>query len=177
MAMNHLVFAIVGPSGSGKTTLINAALETLPDTLRIIKTYTTRARRDSEADRQHVFISREEAGHLLRENDLVESDEYAGNFYGTPRSYLDELLRAHHGIKAITESGIIGMRDAGYQVRVIRIEPKHAPGSIDESRTADDARRKQLASQPDLVIENDFAPGGRERAVAELVAYIKNAGD
>ncbi len=176
MAMKHLIFAVVGPSGSGKTTLTNAALEALPDVLRVIKTYTTRARREGEADRQHVFITREDASRLLSENDLVESDEYAGNFYGTPKSYLDSLLLTHHGIKAITEAGIIGMKNAGYAVRVIRIEPKNASGTTDNSRATDDAKRKELEIQPDIIIENDFAPGGQERAMTQLISYIQNAG-
>lgn len=175
--MSHLIFAVVGPSGSGKTTLINAAREALPDSLRIIKTYTTRSPRPHETDRQHVFISHSEAEKLKALNDLVESDEYAGHFYGTPKSYLNELLLTHHGIKAITESGVINMKNAGYPVRVIRIKPTNAPDAIDTARVAADAKRNELEIQPDITIINDFAPDGRERAITQMINYIRNAGN
>lgn len=172
--MQHTIFAIVGPSGSGKTTLINQALERLPEILRIIKTYTTRAPRAGETDRQHVFISREEADLLVRDHDVVESDEYAGNFYGTPKSYLDSLLKTHHGIKAITENGALAMRALGYPLCVIRVTPRNNTGGTDVSRITTDAAREKIPLAVDLTIENDFAPGGEEHAVQQLVEYISS---
>lgn len=174
--MSHIFFAVVGPASSGKTTLINRALEALPDSLRVVKTYTTRDKRSEEADRQHMFVTRDEVERMVKTHDIVEIDEYAGNYYCTPKSYLDGILREYHGIKAITEPGAIGIRNKGYDVRVIKIIPKNYEGTKDEKRIADDLNRSKIPLAAEKEIVNDFGPGGIEQASAEFIEYITSLG-
>lgn len=89
--MNNL-FVISAASGVGKTTLINLALKTLPDIHYSISA-TTRKMRAGEQDGVHYFFkSREEFLKMIEEDELIEWNEVYGNFYGTPKSFVEKSL-------------------------------------------------------------------------------------
>jgi guanylate kinase len=87
-----LLFVVSGPSGAGKDTLVEALRERLPR-LRYSISATTRPPRPEERDAEHYFfVSREEFERRLAAGDLLEWREYNGNFYGTPRGYVEQSL-------------------------------------------------------------------------------------
>jgi guanylate kinase len=54
---------------------------------------TTRAPREGEVDGVHYhFLDVEEFRALIAEDALLEHAEYAGNYYGTPKRYVDEAM-------------------------------------------------------------------------------------
>lgn len=82
------VFIISGPSGAGKTSIVKEALNRLQKEHNIdwVVTYTTRAKREDEvAGKDYVFISTEEFKKKAQENFFLETNEYAGHHYGSPR--------------------------------------------------------------------------------------------
>ena len=56
----NTIFALVGGSRSGKSTLMKEVVRFIPDRVGIIKSFTTRARRDAEDDIFYNFLTLEE---------------------------------------------------------------------------------------------------------------------
>jgi guanylate kinase len=87
-----LLFVVSGPSGAGKDTLVEALREQRP-ALRYSISATTRSPRPEERNEEHYFfVSEAEFERLLRTGGLLESREYNGNLYGTPRDFIERSL-------------------------------------------------------------------------------------
>ncbi len=85
-------FIICGPSGVGKGTVVSRLLEADP-TLYFSVSATTRAPRAGEADGVHYhFLTREKFQEWIDAGDFLEHAQFVGNFYGTPRRYVDEAM-------------------------------------------------------------------------------------
>ncbi len=87
------ILILSSPSGAGKTTLTRM-LRTRSDLdLSLSISVTTRARRTSEADGVHYhFISKKQFAAMRDADELLESAEVHGNFYGTPREPVERVL-------------------------------------------------------------------------------------
>lgn len=84
---------VSGPSGAGKSVLASRVLQGMPH-LKFSVSYTTRAPRGAEKNGvEYFFVNREEFQALIQGNDLLEFAEVHGNYYGTSRAFVDELLR------------------------------------------------------------------------------------
>ncbi len=60
---------------------------------------TTRNPRPGEEDgREYFFRKREEFEKLIQEDALIEYAQYVENYYGTPRSYVEEQLQAGRNV-------------------------------------------------------------------------------
>ncbi len=79
-------------SGAGKTTLKDKVIQKFPD-IRYSISATTRAPRAGEVDGVHYFFkTKEEFLKMIEDDALVEWNEVHGNFYGTPKSFVEETL-------------------------------------------------------------------------------------
>ena len=93
-----LLFVVSGPSGAGKDTLVEALRERR-GSLRYSVSATTRAPRPEERNGEHYFfVSAEEFERLRDDGRLLESREYNGNLYGTPRDYVEGTLREGYDV-------------------------------------------------------------------------------
>ncbi|HAE45358.1 MAG TPA: guanylate kinase [Lachnospiraceae bacterium] len=93
--MRNTGFLIVlsGFSGSGKGTIMKELLERYPDEYALSISATTRAPREGEEDgREYFFKTREEFREMIRNDELLEYAQYVDNYYGTPKSYVNEQL-------------------------------------------------------------------------------------
>lgn len=87
-----VLMILSGPSGSGKDTVLNKLVESNEDVCVSIS-MTTRKMRDGEIDGKHYyFVSREYFQKKIAEDKMLEYAEYAGNYYGTPRQPVEEML-------------------------------------------------------------------------------------
>ncbi len=101
-----ILVVISGFSGAGKGTVIKKLLER-SDEYCLSVSMTTRAPRPGETDgREYFFVTREKFEETIRENGLIEHAEYVGNYYGTPRAYVEQKL--NEGINVILEIEIQG---------------------------------------------------------------------
>ena len=88
-----LMLILSSPSGAGKTTLTRMLLQDKAVDLTLSVSVTTRARRSSEVDGIHYhFITRAEFERLRDAGDLLEHAEVHGNFYGSPRARVEDVL-------------------------------------------------------------------------------------
>jgi len=83
---------VSGPSGAGKSVLVANVLRSVPR-LKFSVSYTTRAPRKTERHGvEYFFVSRPEFEELVRSDGLLEWAEVHGNYYGTSRKFVDDLL-------------------------------------------------------------------------------------
>jgi len=88
------LFVVSGPSGAGKDTIVNGLLAR-HERFRYSISATTRPPRQGERDGvEYFFLTRDAFEARLAEGGFLESREYNGNLYGTPRSFIDETLSA-----------------------------------------------------------------------------------
>ncbi|MFD1018117.1 guanylate kinase [Thalassobacillus hwangdonensis] len=89
-----ILFILSGPSGVGKGTVRKSLFEQSTD-LRYSVSMTTRGPREGEVDGvDYFFKSRDEFEKLISEGKMLEHAEYVGNYYGTPRDYVEETLES-----------------------------------------------------------------------------------
>ena len=87
-------FIVSGPSGVGKSTVLKALLETRRN-LYFSVSATTRAPRPGELDGVHYhFMDVDSFRKWIAKEQFLEYAEYVGNFYGTPKRYVDEAMEA-----------------------------------------------------------------------------------
>ena len=87
------LFVFSGPSGVGKGTLNAKLFEEFGNQMAFSVSATTRAPREGEIDGTHYFfISKQEFENRIANNDFLEYAQFAGNSYGTPKSYVMSLL-------------------------------------------------------------------------------------
>ncbi len=87
-----LFVVISAPSGCGKSTLIDMLLQEYPDFGYSISCTTRAPRGEEENGVDYHFISKERFVELLREDAFLEHAEVHGNFYGTLRAPIEEMM-------------------------------------------------------------------------------------
>lgn len=90
-----LIIVLSGFSGAGKGTIMNHLLAKYPGQYNLSISATTRGKRDYEQDgREYFFKSREEFEEMIKNERVLEYNVYNGNYYGTPRDYVEELINS-----------------------------------------------------------------------------------
>ncbi len=93
-----VMLVLASPSGAGKSSISRALFADDPN-IALSVSVTTRARRTDEKDGVHYhFIDVPTFDKMRAEGELLESAEVHGNFYGTPRSRVEERLTAGRDI-------------------------------------------------------------------------------
>ena len=106
MTDRGLLIVVSGPSGAGKGTICKALLEKHDD-LFISVSATTRAPRVGEVDGvNYHFITKDDFIERVEKNDFLEHAEVYGNYYGTPKSKVEDMLDS--GKNVILEIDIQG---------------------------------------------------------------------
>lgn len=91
--MNNKLFVMSAASGAGKTTLKDKVIAEFPDIVYSISA-TTRKPREGEVNGVHYFFkTKEEFEQLIKENGLIEWNEVHGNYYGTPKFFVEDMLK------------------------------------------------------------------------------------
>lgn len=87
-----MLFIVSGPAGAGKGTICNTLKQLVPGIHLSISATTRSPRRSEQNGIDYVFVSRDQFEKMIADNELLEWAEICGNFYGTPRALIDQLL-------------------------------------------------------------------------------------
>lgn len=130
------LLVVTGPSGVGKGTVIGKTLEEI-DKLAKSVSVTTRARRNGEVEGVHYFYRSEKEFFEMRDRgDFLEHAEFAGNYYGTPSLWVDDMLK--HGIDVILEievQGAMQVREKRKDAILIFLSPPSFEALAERLRT------------------------------------------
>lgn len=172
---------ISGPSGVGKTTLVDRLLEADPS-LRQSISATTRAPRGGEVTGTHYFFVTRDEFEGMKAGDLVEWAEVHGEFYGTPRSFIEGELEKGHDVvlnidvqggnsvkKAFPDSVMVFILPPSFEVLEERIRRRGGDSDADIQKRLETAKNEIAAShQYEYIVVNDDLA----RAVSDLQAIV-----
>lgn len=86
------LIVVSGPSGAGKSTVVFKAINGR-DKMCFSTSVTSRKPRPGEVDgREYFFIDAENFEQMVRNDELLEHAVYVGNYYGTPRKFVEDKL-------------------------------------------------------------------------------------
>ena len=92
MKTRGILIVVSGFAGSGKGTLMKEIMEQY-DNYALSISATTRQPRGTEVDgKEYFFKTVEEFEKMIAQGELIEYANYVGNYYGTPRAYVEEQL-------------------------------------------------------------------------------------
>ena len=92
MEKKGILLVVSGFSGAGKGTLMRELLRQHENYALSISATTRAPREGEEEGREYFFKTREEFEEMIAREELIEYACYVGNYYGTPRAYVEEQL-------------------------------------------------------------------------------------
>lgn len=90
-----LFVVISSPTGGGKDALISELLEIIPNARRLVTTTSRVPRPTDKAGVTYHFISPDEFEQKIKEGYFFEYNNFAGNYYGTPKEYLRNMVEKY----------------------------------------------------------------------------------
>lgn len=124
-----MLVVISGFSGAGKGTLMKGLIQNY-DFYSLSISATTRAPRPGEQEgREYFFVSKKEFLQMMQNGELLEYARYVDNYYGTPKSYVEqELAKGKDVILEIEMQGALKIKAKYPDSLLIFITPP----SVDE---------------------------------------------
>lgn len=161
-----ILTVVSGFSGAGKGTIMKELMREHADCYALSVSATTRNPRPGETDGvEYFFRTREEFEQMIAEDALIEYAEYVGNYYGTPRTYVEEQLSA--GKDVILEIEIQG---------ALKIKKKFPETLLLFVTTPSAAELKQRligrGTEPVEVVESRLARAVQEADGIEAYDYL-----
>ena len=92
MNRKGVLIVLSGFSGAGKGTIVKKLLSTYDNYALSISMTTRNPRPGEEHGREYFFVDREVFEDHIAKDELVEYAQYVGNYYGTPKAYVEEQL-------------------------------------------------------------------------------------
>ncbi|WP_165314456.1 guanylate kinase [Weissella sagaensis] len=90
-----VLIVLSGPSGVGKGTVRKALFKEPDIDFQYSISMTTRQPRSGEVNGEdYFFVTRDEFETEIANGDMLEYAEYVGNYYGTPKKFIDQTLAA-----------------------------------------------------------------------------------
>jgi guanylate kinase len=87
-----LLIVLSGPSGVGKGTVCAALRRRMPELVYSVSATTRPPRAGEQEGVNYFFRTREQFQEMIRRDALLEYTEYVGNYYGTPREFVERTI-------------------------------------------------------------------------------------
>ena len=180
-----ILTVLSGFSGAGKGTIVKHLLSDYPGDYFLSISATTRSPREGEEDgREYFFKTREEFDEMIEKGEFLEYATFNDKSYGTPRSYVEDLLsKGCDVILEIEVQGALQVKKLYPDALLLFVTPPTAEALrkrlVGRGTETDDVIAQRLAisskeatfvDQYDYLIINDKL----EKAVAEVNDIIQN---
>lgn len=177
-----VLLVVSGPSGAGKGTICQMLRDELPD-LGYSISVTTRQPRVGEVDgKSYFFKTVPEVKEMIANGELLEYAEVYGNYYGTPKKYVMDLLdQGKDVLLEIDIQGALQIKKAFPDGVFVFIVPpsldelcariyKRGTDSVEviERRMASAASELTYAQEYDYIVINDIA----EKAAKKVLTIM-----
>ncbi|MBM7685510.1 guanylate kinase [Defluviitalea raffinosedens] len=158
-----IVVIISGPSGSGKGTIVKEMIKY--DKYALSISVTTRSPRVGEEDGVHYFFkSKQEFEEMIHKGELIEWAEFCENYYGTPKSYVEKMLREGKDvILEIEVQGALKVKESNPEAVLIFIVPpsltelkNRLVGRGTEKEEIIEKRLKRALEELDMIEKYDY---------------------
>ena len=128
MGNKGILIVVSGFSGAGKGTIMRALLDKYEETYALSVSATTRDPRPGEVEgREYFFRTVEEFEKMIAKEDLIEYAKYVDNYYGTPRTYVEEQLeRGRDVILEIEIQGALKVKEKFPETLLLFVTPPSA---------------------------------------------------
>ncbi len=158
------LFVLTGPSGVGKNTIIDRVLAEAGGIVESVSV-TTRKQREGERDGVDYFFTDKSSFEKMRtHNHFIESAEFAGNYYGTPKNWVENRIMEGLDVVLVIEvQGAKQVRTQFPQAILVFL----APPTMDEL----EKRLRTRATEPEDVIAMRLDKAGQEMKERELFHY------
>ena len=180
---NGKLIVISGASGVGKGNVLNLMMQKRDDMFFSVSA-TTRAPRPGEVDGKHYFfISKECCEEMIKNDEFLEYDAHAANYYGTLRGQAEAKQKQGHVLLDIEPKGAAQVRKSAPDATLIFIMPPSVEELERRLRGRGDTSEDQIAmrmeravwemeqrSWYDHVVVNDDA----QRCADEILTIISN---
>ena len=179
-----ILLVVSGPSGAGKGTICSMLREQLPD-LGYSVSVTTRQPRVGEVDGVNYFFKTvDEVKEMIAKDEFLEYAEVYGNYYGTPRQYVMDLLASGKDVLLeIDIQGALQVKEHFPEGVFVFIVPPSLDELYDriykrgtdtaeviERRMASAASELSFAAKYDYIIVNDVAEEAAQRVLTLMEA-------
>ncbi len=141
------LFVISGASGVGKSTVLGRIMERRGDLLFSVSA-TTRKPRPSEKEAvNYYFVTKERFEEMIRQNAFLEYDAHNENYYGTPKSQLEEKLTRGNVILDVEPNGAFSVRRERADAVLIFVMPPSMEELERRLRERGDTPEEQIRSR------------------------------
>ena len=145
--MRNVLMVVSGPSGVGKGTLVKRLVKERADVTECI-TCTTRAPRAGEVHgREYFFLTKEEFLKRIDENGFLEYDEHFGNYYGTPKAFVEETLKVKSVVLEIDVVGALNAKKLYPDSVLVMIVPPSKEALAERLRGRGTETEEQIAGR------------------------------
>ena len=136
---------ISGASGVGKGTVVKKMMARRKD-LYFSVSATTRPPRPGVVDgKDYYFVTRERFQEMIRRGEMLEYDEHAKNFYGTPRAQVEEKRAKGHVLLDIEPNGAKNVKNNYPEAELVFIMPPSVEELERRLRGRNDTPEDQIA--------------------------------
>lgn len=165
MEKKGILIVISGFSGAGKGTLVKALIKKYHN-YALSVSMTTRKPREGERDGvEYFFTDTEGFEETIRQGGLIEHAQYCGNYYGTPKDYVERQLQAGNNvILEIEIQGALKIKEKFPESLLIFVTP---PGAEELKR-----RLVSRGTESEEVIAKRLARASEESEGIEAYDYI-----
>ena len=180
-----ILTVVSGFSGSGKGTIMKELMKKYVDSYALSISATTRNPRPGETDGvEYFFRTKEQFEQMIKDDALIEYAQFVGNYYGTPKTYVEEQLEAGKDvILEIEIQGALKVKEKFPDTLLLFVTPPSADElknrligrgtetmDVIESRLARAVEEAEGIESYDYLVVNDVL----EDCVEEVHQIIKN---
>ena len=141
------LFVISGASGVGKSTVLAKVMAERKD-LTFSVSATTRDPRPGETEGvSYYFVSKEKFMDMITADEFLEYDDHMDNYYGTPKTQLEEKLSRGHVLLDIEPNGAFIVKHARPDATLIFIAPPSVEELEKRLRNRGDTSEAQIAKR------------------------------
>ena len=164
MKTKGILIVVSGFAGAGKGTLMKEILAQY-DNYALSISATTRQPRGTEVDgKEYFFKTVEEFEKMIAQGELIEYANYVGNYYGTPKAYVEEQLASGKDvILEIEIQGALKVKEQFPETLLLFVTPPSAKilkerlvGRETETIEVVEKRMRRAAEEAEGILSYDY---------------------